>query len=100
MVKLLSFQSKLDSLREEQDTAIQDFEDLENQMNLKVNNGAGLTEEDVDAMLAAMARLGRGSKQITEELHRVGLEAPQDSLDFEGIVKKAREEAYGLQKVK
>ena len=53
--------------------AIDKFEALYNQKNLKLNNGKGLTDEDINEIFAGMAAMAKANRKMVDDLKEKGI---------------------------
>ena len=105
MAKIAQFKTNehrnLDRLQKQQEQDTESFGSLLNQMDLKLNNGKPLTEEDVMSVLNGIGTLKAGSEVILKQMDDCGL-ADKEEMDgvWQNAWKDAREKETGLRIVK
>lgn len=105
MAKIAQFKTNehrnLDRLQKQQEQDTESFGSLLNQMDLKLNNGKYLTEEDVLSVLTGMGTLRTGREAILEQMDGCGLEN-KEKIDgvWQDAWKDAREKETGLRIVR
>lgn len=93
-------EEKLNKYREDVKTALQNFDNIDEVTYKKVQNGEKPTEEEIEALIKAMADLARSSENRDNELHRLGRKAPSDDIDLNAIAKEVIFENTGMKVIR